>query len=374
MFLLTPGYTINVNKSKDSQVVLLLDASNKLSQSINGRLNQEIKAAGSKDKYEETTFDPGPSSTDKCTSIDITGSTAGGKQSHQLEKVAGTRQHATVADPYKLVKKKEVNPAHLINQDVFIDCQLGGDGSEGIVDTECLYDSPEVELKRTSDCSQVNCIDLSPDETEARSNTLFVAGEEEVVSEHHNLQNLSTSDYQSDPDVNFGGQPSINSSTDYQKEAQQQQVVCEDCELILESVHSAKHHVVVHHSSSNRIASSSTSMSINRFERCQYCGLLSTNRKAHLRRIHFAHRKSAWLRRGSHESPRRRQYTCLKCNYTTCQLTNIRNHVDAKHGTDEKLHHCTDCNTAYKTINSLRAHKSRVHTKKSREKSKESFD
>jgi len=362
MFLLTPGYTINVNKSKDSQVVLLLDASNKLPQSLNGRSNQEIIAVDGKDKYEETTFDPGPSSTDKCTSIDMTVSTASGKQSSQLEKVLGIRQHESVGDLYKLDTKKEVILAHLINQDVFIDSQLGSEGSEGIVDTECLYDCPEVEFKRTSDCSQVNCIELNPDETEVWLNTLFVAGEEEVVSEHHNL---SSTNCQSDPDVNCGDQPWINSisSTD------NQQVVCENCE----SGQAEKHHAVLHHSSSNGMTSTK-SMSMNRFECCQYCGLLSTNRKAHIRRIHFAHRKSAWLRCGSHESPRRRQYTCLKCNYTTCQLTNIRNHVDAKHGTDEKLHQCPDCNTAYKTINSLRAHKSRVHTRKAREKSKESSD
>ena len=41
-----------------------------------------------------------------------------------------------------------------------------------------------------------------------------------------------------------------------------------------------------------------------------------------------------------------------------------RNHVDAKHGDGENKYECEDCHTVYKTLNSMRAHKSRVHTKR----------
>ena len=42
----------------------------------------------------------------------------------------------------------------------------------------------------------------------------------------------------------------------------------------------------------------------------------------------------------------------------------FRNHVDAKHGSGENKYVCEECNTEYKTLNSMRAHKSRVHMKR----------
>lgn len=58
-------------------------------------------------------------------------------------------------------------------------------------------------------------------------------------------------------------------------------------------------------------------------------------------------------------------YECLRCNHTSDQLTNIRNHVDARHrdGSD-KSYVCEECNSEYKTLNSMRAHRSRVHGRK----------
>merc|ERR1712117_636068 len=63
---------------------------------------------------------------------------------------------------------------------------------------------------------------------------------------------------------------------------------------------------------------------------------------------------------------RNNSYQCRQCDYTSDQLTNIRNHVDAKHGNGENKYICEECNSEYKTLNSMRAHKSRVHMKKKR--------
>ena len=38
--------------------------------------------------------------------------------------------------------------------------------------------------------------------------------------------------------------------------------------------------------------------------------------------------------------------------------------MDAKHGDGENKYECEDCHTLFKTLNSMRAHKSRVHTKR----------
>ena len=38
--------------------------------------------------------------------------------------------------------------------------------------------------------------------------------------------------------------------------------------------------------------------------------------------------------------------------------------MDAKHGSGENKYVCEECNTEYKTLNSMRAHKSRVHMKR----------
>merc|ERR1712150_424006 len=57
-------------------------------------------------------------------------------------------------------------------------------------------------------------------------------------------------------------------------------------------------------------------------------------------------------------------YECLRCNHTSDQLTNIRNHVDARHRDSDKSYVCEECNSEYKTLNSMRAHRSRVHGRK----------
>ena len=59
-------------------------------------------------------------------------------------------------------------------------------------------------------------------------------------------------------------------------------------------------------------------------------------------------------------------YECLRCSHTSDQLTNIRNHVDAKHRSGGKSYVCEECNSEYRTLNSMRAHKSRVHGRKRR--------
>ena len=46
-------------------------------------------------------------------------------------------------------------------------------------------------------------------------------------------------------------------------------------------------------------------------------------------------------------------------------VKNLRNHVDAKHrSANDPSYVCEECNSEYKTLNSMRAHRSRVHGKR----------
>jgi len=90
---------------------------------------------------------------------------------------------------------------------------------------------------------------------------------------------------------------------------------------------------------------------------CDFCLLLVTDRVSHMKKTHYLPLERGFTRDGS-------CYTCLSCSYTSDQLTNIRNHVDAKHTVSDKRYTCAQCSTAYRTLNSLRAHKSRVHGKR----------
>merc|ERR1719474_1075447 len=55
----------------------------------------------------------------------------------------------------------------------------------------------------------------------------------------------------------------------------------------------------------------------------------------------------------------------FKCDFCSFHVSD-RNHVDAKHNSVENKYACEECNTEYKTLNSMRAHRSRVHMKKKR--------
>jgi len=92
---------------------------------------------------------------------------------------------------------------------------------------------------------------------------------------------------------------------------------------------------------------------------CDFCGplVLVTDRVTHMKKTHYLPLEAGFSRTDS-------QYNCLSCTYKSDQLTNIRNHVDAKHTTGTTSYKCAVCQTVYKTLNSLRAHKSRVHGKK----------
>lgn len=92
---------------------------------------------------------------------------------------------------------------------------------------------------------------------------------------------------------------------------------------------------------------------------CDFCGplVLVTDRVSHMKKTHYLPLEAGFSRTNN-------QYNCLSCSYTSDQLTNIRNHVDAKHTTGGSTYQCAVCQTVYKTLNSLRAHKSRVHGKK----------
>ena len=76
-----------------------------------------------------------------------------------------------------------------------------------------------------------------------------------------------------------------------------------------------------------------------------------------MKSVHYSSLSQAFIKRDN-------CYHCLQCQYMSDQLTNIRNHVEAKHGDRENKYECEDCHIVYKTLNSMRAHKSRVHTKR----------
>jgi len=93
--------------------------------------------------------------------------------------------------------------------------------------------------------------------------------------------------------------------------------------------------------------------------KCEFCGIFVTDRVSHMKVAHYSPLSQAFCKSSN-------TYKCLQCEYSSDQLTNIRNHVDAKHGTGLNKYLCEECNSEYKTLNSMRAHKSRVHVKKKR--------
>lgn len=95
------------------------------------------------------------------------------------------------------------------------------------------------------------------------------------------------------------------------------------------------------------------------FFKCEFCGIFVTDRVSHMKVAHYSPLAQAFCKTNS-------TYQCLQCEYSSDQLTNIRNHVDAKHSNGENKYLCEECNSEYKTLNSMRAHKSRVHVKKRR--------
>jgi transposase-like protein len=95
------------------------------------------------------------------------------------------------------------------------------------------------------------------------------------------------------------------------------------------------------------------------FFKCEFCGLHVTDRVSHMKVAHYSPLAQAFCKTNN-------TYQCLQCQYTSDQLTNIRNHVDAKHRSGDNKYLCEECNSEYKTLNSMRAHKSRVHVKKRR--------
>ena len=82
-----------------------------------------------------------------------------------------------------------------------------------------------------------------------------------------------------------------------------------------------------------------------------------TDRVTHMKQAHYSPLNGAFTKASS-------GYQCRECDYVSDQLTNIRNHVDAKHNDGANKYVCEECKSEYKTLNSMRAHKSRVHVKK----------
>jgi len=95
------------------------------------------------------------------------------------------------------------------------------------------------------------------------------------------------------------------------------------------------------------------------FFKCEFCSFHVSDRVSHMKTAHYSPLSGAFTRNGN-------LYNCRQCSYVSDQLTNIRNHVDAKHNSVENKYACEECNTEYKTLNSMRAHRSRVHMKKKR--------
>ena len=91
--------------------------------------------------------------------------------------------------------------------------------------------------------------------------------------------------------------------------------------------------------------------------KCDFCNIFVTDRVSHMKTAHYSPLAQAFSKRDN-------SYQCRQCEYSSDQLTNIRNHVDAKHGTGENKYVCEECNSQYRTLNSMRAHKSRVHVKR----------
>lgn len=103
------------------------------------------------------------------------------------------------------------------------------------------------------------------------------------------------------------------------------------------------------------------------FFKCDFCGLFVTDRVSHMKVAHYSPLSQAFCKSNN-------VYQCLQCIYSSDQLTNIRNHVDAKHRSGDNKYLCEECNSEYKTLNSMRAHKSRVHVKKRRKLEEEQQD
>jgi len=95
------------------------------------------------------------------------------------------------------------------------------------------------------------------------------------------------------------------------------------------------------------------------FFKCEFCGIFVTDRVSHMKVAHYSPLAQGFCKTNN-------SYQCLQCQYRSDQLTNIRNHVDAKHSQGDNKYLCEECNSEYKTLNSMRAHKSRVHVKKRR--------
>ena len=93
------------------------------------------------------------------------------------------------------------------------------------------------------------------------------------------------------------------------------------------------------------------------FFKCEFCGIFVTDRVAHMQVAHYSPLAQDFCKTNN-------TYHCLQCDYTSDHLTNIRNHIDAKHSSSKNIYRCEECNSEYKTLNSKRAHKSRMHTKK----------
>jgi len=127
-------------------------------------------------------------------------------------------------------------------------------------------------------------------------------------------------------------------------------VQCDLCNSNLDSTEEAKNHMRHVH---NILTYEGP------FFKCDFCGIYVTDRVSHMKVAHYSPLAQAFCKTNN-------SYQCLQCSYTSDQLTNIRNHVDAKHGSGKNKYVCEECNSEYKTLNSMRAHKSRVHVKKRR--------
>jgi len=300
----TPGYTINIVREKQEEPAVIL-------------LNSAQSSRGSKTFY--ITLPPS-SAQDRPGQI----------VSEKLD---------------KSVKRK------VSDEDIFYFVE---DSTEEVISSEVIVEEDgsfigEIEIDNASE--RVVFESVSPVKETSEEETVFyeertypysdpsvffteVAHEEIVIEE-----------VLSDPIVEERQRPGVKTS-----QALIPYVQCDLCNSKLQSAEAAKDHMRLVH---NILTYEGP------FFKCEFCGIFVTDRVSHMKVAHYSPLAQAFCKTNN-------SYQCLQCDYTSDQLTNIRNHVDAKHSSGENKYLCEECNSEYKTLNSMRAHKSRVHVKKRR--------
>ncbi|XP_023337049.1 zinc finger protein 816 [Eurytemora carolleeae] len=302
MFPITRGYTINVVKEKNKSAILILNSE----PSNSGFVSYKTDLAGKELESND---------------LRLYSCNANGAGVHMYKgECGGTSSICTRGSEYMStiqIEDQEDDEKSLDNEPSTGNCILQ--------DSDILYETEE----------RISCSNLelnSPIQNNTASeNELYTNWKENIsiANEEIVLETDTCSDV---------------------KDVDNERVFCEQCSLDFTSIQVVRQHLQDVHA-----AKPGDSLA-----RCEYCGVLCTDRLAHMRRVHYSN-LTLWTRDG-------KTYTCKECEYTSTELTNIRNHIDAKHSSEDKKHKCLECNTTYKTLNSIRAHRSRVHARNKKRK------